>query len=915
MTKTLCCIYICLCGLSCISIKSSAQYVLSGLVVTPQKNPVSNANIKLKDSEKGLPVSFAISDAKGGYRLKIPVKTKTCWIECSLIGYQTIIFPITIPPEDSVQHHLERNILIMPDTATLPEINVFSIPPITVSGDTTTFRVDAFKKGNETNVSDLLNVIPGFTVNNGRISYGGRSVTKVLIEDDDLFGNDYNTITQNLSPKGIEKIQLIENYNDKTYLSNRIQKGNELVVNLKFNRKYLYRIIATNEAGISINTSPTFYKVRQNIVSLIPRIKFVTTTNFNSTGLLASEVLGTGYNIPELSMLKKDGINFDLQSRYSLAPIEQIGDISSSIIPKNKMTDNHTSLVTTNGIYKASKKFLVKSIFQYYRDAYKQNQLQTTDYTVSGTNLVVNNTQFLKKQIPVVNASFENIYSPSSSTQFVYKTTYSTQDEKDSLDEFKQVVNTYTTFKNRSIRFQQQLGFSFATDSSQIIDIRALHLTETSKQLPLIYPSDLYKTLTLDSNQSSLIASSINTNHIGYTFQAKITTKRKKSNWAFELLYNSDNMQLGSSAGLIKKDTLKIIADNNFDNNAALSAHITDFVFSFNTAISKKFYFRTAQRLEAGSLFFNNRTGSEQEKSYTAYLPSYNMNLSLDQNRTLGLTMDLKSKLPGIYDPSNGNIFATGSSIIRGDSSLAYGISKTVSLSYSYAELIKRKLIWVVACFYSLEPVLYLAERNPEIFYTTSQKFIYGKDMKILAFTSNTSKYVSAIKSQINFDIQTSSFHDFYSTHNQTGSVDISNISPTIKCKTLVTGNLTASAMAKVSFLSQIFDKDLPVERKNTSQTFTYTSELVYHVNHTWIFNARHQYITQYQAGKKYSFQSGEIAIKYIAVKDKLSFLLSGNNIFNGNYFNTVSFSQNSINTQRIEIIRPYIMLHTNWEF
>jgi hypothetical protein len=166
--------------------KINAQYVLQGQVSDARKAPVASASIKIKDSARGLPRFFAISDKEGKYRIRLPAGNKQFWLECSLLGYRNVSFVLPVPA-GPVQL---KNILLTADTADLPAINVYSIPPVTVSGDTTTFRVDAFKKGNESNVGELLNVVPGFSVNNGRISYQGRAVTKVLIEDDDLFGSD-----------------------------------------------------------------------------------------------------------------------------------------------------------------------------------------------------------------------------------------------------------------------------------------------------------------------------------------------------------------------------------------------------------------------------------------------------------------------------------------------------------------------------------------------------------------------------------------------------------------------------------------------------------------------------------------------------------------------------------------------------
>ncbi len=895
-------------GLLCCSFYVNAQYVIEGQVLNTRKEPVANASIKIKDSAKGLPLFFSISNEQGQYRILIPANKRGNWLECSLLGYRNTGFALPAPTGNIIR----QNIVLIGDTAALPEINVFSTPPITVSGDTTTFKVDAFKKGNESNVSDLLNALPGFSVNNGRISYNGRAVTKVLIEEDDLFGSDYNTITQNLSPRGIEKIQLIENYNDKTYLSNRLKKGDELVVNLKFNKKYLYRIITSNEAGLSLNPAAGFYKVRQNIVSLIPRIKSVTTTNFNNTGLLASEILGTTFNLPELQAYKKDAINFDLFSRFSAGPVAQMPDISSSIVPKNRMVNNHTSVVTNNSLYKPSKKLQLKTIFQYYRDAFNQQQLQTVDYAVSGLNLQVQNKQFLQKQLPVVNGAIETVYSPSTYTQLVYKANISTQNETDSLNNVRQLLETYTRYKNSYTRFQQQLGFSFSLDSNRVIDLRAFQNTASSNELPIIYPANLYAAFTGDTLFSQL-HSSIQNNNTEYNFQAKFTFRKKTTNWSVELLHGTSNASFNTSGTLTRPDSLLKITDPALMNNAALKTRISSVVLTYNTSITKTISLHTTQQVEAGRLLLNNGK-TQPEKNYVHYLPSIRIGFLLNKNNQLNLNADFRNKLPPVNNLGGGYVFSTDNRITQGNDSLQVGISKSVSLSYTYTEMVKRKLIFFSSLYYTRDPAVYLTNTLPSAFYTVSNLRVYGKDITLAGAAAHVFKYVSAIKSQVTIEANANRVSSFYSTNNKTGTVDLSTISGSFKIKTLITDKLTSNLSTKAAVNNQAFDKGSLTERKNENTILTYTAELIYRFNTKWLMSTKYQDIHQEQGTQAYSVQFAEVFVKYFAIKDKFSFMLTGNNLLNNGRFTNVAFTQNSINTQTIFLIKPFWMLHVTLE-
>jgi hypothetical protein len=51
-----------------------------------------------------------------------------------------------------------------------------------------------------------------------------------------------------------------------------------------------------------------------------------------------------------------------------------------------------------------------------------------------------------------------------------------------------------------------------------------------------------------------------------------------------------------------------------------------------------------------------------------------------------------------------------------------------------------------------------------------------------------------------------------------------------------------------------------------------------------------------------------------MAIKDRLNITLSGNNLLTGNRFNSVTFTQFSINTQSIDLVRPYLMVQASLE-
>jgi hypothetical protein len=95
-----------------------AQHILHGQISSAEKKAVVSASIKVKDSAKGAPRFFAISDINGNYSITLPDGEKKLWVECSLLGYRTVLFELSVGPEPATV----RNIRLMTDTADLPSI-------------------------------------------------------------------------------------------------------------------------------------------------------------------------------------------------------------------------------------------------------------------------------------------------------------------------------------------------------------------------------------------------------------------------------------------------------------------------------------------------------------------------------------------------------------------------------------------------------------------------------------------------------------------------------------------------------------------------------------------------------------------------------------------------------------------------
>lgn len=82
---------------------------------------------------------------------------------------------------------------------------------VRVKGDTTEFDAKTFKVQPNAKVEDLLKQLPGITIDkDGKITAQGETVTKVLVDGEEFFGDDPTLVTKNIRSDMVDKVQLFD---------------------------------------------------------------------------------------------------------------------------------------------------------------------------------------------------------------------------------------------------------------------------------------------------------------------------------------------------------------------------------------------------------------------------------------------------------------------------------------------------------------------------------------------------------------------------------------------------------------------------------------------------------------------------------------------------------------------------------
>ncbi|WP_374950538.1 outer membrane beta-barrel protein [Mucilaginibacter sp.] len=117
------------------------------------------------------------------------------------------------------------------------------VAAIKIKGDTTEFNAKAFTIEPNSKVEDLLKQLPGIQVDkDGKITAQGQTVSKVLVDGEEFFGDDPTLVTKNIRGDMVDKVQLYDKKSDQATFTgiDDGQKTKTINIKLKEDKKNGY---------------------------------------------------------------------------------------------------------------------------------------------------------------------------------------------------------------------------------------------------------------------------------------------------------------------------------------------------------------------------------------------------------------------------------------------------------------------------------------------------------------------------------------------------------------------------------------------------------------------------------------------------------------------------------------------------
>ena len=220
---------------------------LSGTVKDSLNTPLSNANVIATPKQANGKVKFSIADHLGRYKLELEKETDY-EIRVSYIGY-----------EEQVFHFEHLNALKFKDfnlkskNLQLTEVVItHKFEPIVIKKDTVSFKVDAFTSGNERKLGEQLQKLPGVEVDkDGIVTFQGKKVSTLLVEDKPFFGGGTKLGVQNIPSGVVDKAEFIDDFNEVGFMK-EVSGSDQLALNIKLKEDKKQFVFGDLQAGYGL---------------------------------------------------------------------------------------------------------------------------------------------------------------------------------------------------------------------------------------------------------------------------------------------------------------------------------------------------------------------------------------------------------------------------------------------------------------------------------------------------------------------------------------------------------------------------------------------------------------------------------------------------------------------------------------
>lgn len=855
-----------------------AQLTVKGTVSDSLGNPIINVNIYTTGLDSTGIKTFDYTNKEGQFGLKLKLN-RAYLLHVSALGYNKKVIKI---PKFTTSDTLVKTITLRRTAYQMKALQVeASQKAITVKKDTVIFNVSAFARGNEETVEDLLKNLPGVTVSpTGQLKFNGKTVGKVLIEGDDLFGRNYTMLTQNLTAEAIETVSAITNYHVNPALEG-ISKSEKTVLNLELKESFKVDFFGTISALYDLDDH---YEGRSNVISITKNMKGYLFVNSNNIG---KSPAGSIYNLLDTKSSFQFNSSSTLGANTGSSAFINTAPQRVSQLDQNQYLNNQSSLVALSMIYEPVEQLKIQGTGYFLPANRWINMRGITRYEPALELPTLVQQRLTDKNINTWLGKLTAKYTFSTGTNLKYIGTFNTSKEHYRTDHIFRNQPLQTGLDARQKTWNQYLQFTDKVAETKAYRLRVRYKTETLRQdftikTPLSggpFVSDTTSPPLAQHTQSDR-------SYLG----ADVTYWSRHSKNLFSIRLGGERQGRNLHNLVARQPTF---TGQRYWNRYRAFASLT-----YRQSLSEDL---KAYAKLTGNYSWNVTNLQANIDEFFYVTPQIGVEYKFGDRQYLDVTYSLNQDLPGLTTLYNGRRLAGYRIIREGASKFTLLPTNVLTASYRYGN-------WEDDFVMNATFNYRKSEKNYTVATTLTSTYNFGAyrlvhDRRMVVGRLGIDQFVDFLRSNLSFQyrfIQTSFTSLFNDTANKLRSrKHLIGVS----FRTAFIGSFNMGGGVEAGFSST---KNKTTDNRSEAQYLSGYLTGSVKFSEQFSAEAKYQYYNIEHAGH-YSFLS--VSLTYELIEDKLSLFLNATNILDETTFQTIHLGSYSTYRKRYALNHRYVMI------
>jgi hypothetical protein len=861
-----------------------AQLILQGTVQDSLNTPIPNVNVYATGLDSVSIKGATYTDANGAFNLSLKLHHRYL-LHIRSLGYRQKIISI---PAFTAPDTLDTTVVLHSKPFKMKTLVVQNDEKaIIIKKDTIVFNPEYFERGSESTVEDILKELPGVNIkSNGKVTVNGKTIGKVMVGGDDLFGFNYQLLTKNLTAKAIKTVQVYKHYHQNSALKG-VSHSEQTVINLKLKDSFKVNLFGSLTGYYDLDDH---YEAGGNAISITKNFKGYLFENINNVG---NDPSGNVYNLLHTNLNQLFSGEPKLGSEMSSTSLIETSPQHVPHLRQNRYLLNQTMFHALGGIYKPVKSLKIKGV-GYFLPANRQiDRRSVTQYDPRLDVANLTESRHTHKNIRVGFGELTAVYSFSKKMNLKYVGKYNTFPEKNRTHRIFRETPLQIRLNNQEKILNQNLKFTRKIKKGQAYQVRVRYKSEKDRQRYRVRPPLEGGPFNSDSSSELLQRGNSRATYIG----TDIKYWHKDSTWSWSVRAGGERSDRNLRSEI---DEQPSFAPNNYWTQYRTFAAFI---------LRKTFFdrFKTHAKISGNAIHNHARLQTNIDDQLFYVNPEVGFDYKFLTRQHIKGQYSLNHNLPAFENMLDGRWLGDYQSIFRGSDSFAVLPSNKFTFLYQYGNW-EDDFVMNAHFSYTKSNKSYTTAALVTPTYNFSN-YRLTNGRKTIHTALGLDEFIHILQSNLSFkyDFNQSSYRSYF--NNTANSLRSRTHLFTAFLRTAFVGdfNFTVGADYSLSKTQNQTDHSLRVHRffggymdinvsigKRFGSTF---KDKYYHISHAGGYNFL------------------DVRLKYKVIKDRLTLFLNATNLTDEDYFRTIYLGDYAKYKQRSALNHRYVMIGAKLQF